>query len=514
MPLPQTNSPLPEQKMNPEQVVSLDDKGGRVKKWAFRINRGENRLVGVLRSWFRIFFIMLHEFSETSITLRASALTYSIVLSMVPILAMSTAVLKGLGSDNQLKIAAYRLIDQLEPENVQERVPGAPPAREKADSDALGETEKIVPTPDLAPQGDVVRTGDGKSMTSHLRNAVDTIFAYVDRTNFAALGAFGIAGLLLAVVLVLSTVESAMNEIWHTRQGRSVFRKIMDYLALLILLPISINVALAGDAVLESPRIMSYLHTVIPSPWAVKMLFKLLPFLFVILSLMVMYQFFPNVRVKTHAALAGAIFAGFFWFVVQKGYIILQIGVARYNAIYGSFATVPLFLIWIHLGWTFILLGATLAYAVQNRHQYYLPGTQSSPQRNLQLALDILNTVYTNFAVKKSTTLDDLALANEGDHPGNIQDITNRLVAGGLLHRMENDSTSYVPATSSENIEAREVVQLILGHENIPTLGGEFSRQVVRAAEEAIPRDAFPIIEQQHGDALSPVKETGDEKAL
>ena len=504
MSLSQTNNTQNNNGATTDKTVTINGKVGRIKHWAFKLNHGENKLLAALRSLLRILFIMIHEFSETAIPLRASALTYSIILSMVPMLAMSTAVLKGLGSDNQLRIAAYALIDQLEPEkNLQEQAPTDQTKLPEPPSPQQETTEITSPamddiTPSLSPDPGTISANktDGQSLTNHLRNAVDTIFDYVDRTNFAAIGAFGIVGLLFAVILVLSTIENAMNEIWHTKHGRSIFRKIMDYLALLILLPISINVALAGDAILESPKIMSYLHTFIPSPWAVTMLLKLLPFLFVILSLMVMYQFFPNVRVKTHAALAGALFAGFFWFIVQRAYIVLQIGVANYNAIYGSFATVPLFLIWIQLGWTFILLGASLAYAVQNRHQYHLPGTNSSPQRDLQLAFDILNTIYINFSQKKSTTIDELAMANEGDNPGNIQEITNKLADGGLLHKTENNGTGYLPATPSDNIEAKEVVQLILGHEKIPTLGGDFSRQVIRAAESAIPREAFPLVEE------------------
>ena len=96
-------------------VSGHNGKAGRIQQWAFDIQRGADGPIAVLRCWLRIFFIMRHEFVETSITLRASALTYAIVLSMVPMLAMSTAILKGLGSDNQLRIAAYRLIDQLEP---------------------------------------------------------------------------------------------------------------------------------------------------------------------------------------------------------------------------------------------------------------------------------------------------------------------------------------------------------------------------------------------------------------
>ena len=92
------------------------NKAGFVRQWAFSYNPRENKLVAILRSWFRVFFIIVHEFSETAISLRASALTYTIVLSMVPMLAMSTALLKAWGSDTQLRMIAYRYIDQLEPE--------------------------------------------------------------------------------------------------------------------------------------------------------------------------------------------------------------------------------------------------------------------------------------------------------------------------------------------------------------------------------------------------------------
>jgi len=442
------------------------------RKWAFSYKPGERKGIAVFRSWLRIIFIMIHEFDETAISLRASALTYTIVLSIVPMLAMSTAILKGLGSDNQMRIAAYKFIDQLEPAHPQ-------PDNLIEQNTGGGATGEEVPA--------------SGSITVHLRNAVDTIFDYVNRTNFAALGAFGIAGLLVTVVLLLSTVEGAMNAIWHTKEGRSVLRKIMDYLALLILLPISINVALAGDAILESPNILAHLNAVIPSEWLIKMLLKLLPFLFVILSLMVMYLFFPNVRVNRSAAFIGAVFAAFFWFLVQKFYIILQIGVAKYNAIYGSFATLPLFLVWVQLGWTFILLGASLAYAVQNRNLFHLPGEAITPQKNLQIAFDVLNTVYTNFRGKKRTSLGDLVRANPLALPGDIQTITENLVRGGLLHPVDEVIRTFVPASPSENIEAGEIVRLILGHVEIDTVGGNLSKKVIMAAEQAIPADAFPL---------------------
>ena len=106
-------------------------------------------------------------------------------------------------------------------------------------------------------------------------------------------------------------------------------------------------------------------------------------------------MFFPSDKVKTAPALIGAIFATSFWFLFQRLYIVLQVGVSRYNAIYGSFATIPLILIWLNLGIIFILLGASLTHAIQYRHHYNPTSRNLSPQRQLQLAFDILAIVCT-----------------------------------------------------------------------------------------------------------------------
>jgi membrane protein len=285
-----------------------------------------------------------------------------------------------------------------------------------------------------------------------------------------------------------------MNSIWHTSRGRSLFRKIMDYLALLVLLPVSINIAIAGDAVLESPRIMGYISTVIPSAWAVQMLFTLLPFAFITVSLMMMYLFFPHVRVKTLPAFCGAVFASIFWFIVQRGYIVLQIGVAKYNAIYGSFATVPLLLIWIQLGWTFILLGAVLAYAIQNHGYYRLPGVNSKPQQALQRAFDVLLVVYSNFTLAQSTSMDQLPESLPGEKEADLDRTVKLLVQGGLLHKNnENGSDKLTPSRPAEILTAKEVVHLVLGSDKVTdTVGGTLADQIIQAAEKAATVQDFP----------------------
>jgi membrane protein len=458
--------------------MSAEPSPGRLARWAFACKPGEKRPAAFLRSLLRILLIMGHEFFGSSISLRAAALTFSVVLSMVPLLAMSTAILKGLGNGQQMRIAAYRLIDQLDPDAE------AKAAQDEAD-------QKNVPA--ISEQSEQVQPPKPPSLNRHLHNAVDSIFNYVENTNFAALGAFGIVGLLIVVITVLNAVEDAMNAIWHTRKGRSIFRKIMDYLALLVLLPISVNIALAGEAVLKSQKIMKYIAAAIPSAWTVGLLLKLLPFVFITLSLMMMYLFFPSVKVKTSAALCGALFGAFFWFIVQRLYVMLQVGVANYNAIYGSFATVPLFLVWMQLGWMFILLGAVLAYAIQNRNHYRLPGAESTTRQQLQQAFDVLLTIYGNFARAEATDEERLAeicaVRNEAD----LSQTVELLISGGLLHEIErNGAAAYIPARPAEQLSAAHVVRIVFGRSSEKeSEGGKMAAHVVQAAEEAIASAGF-----------------------
>jgi membrane protein len=444
----------------------------RLTRWAFAYRPDERQPAAALRSLLRILLIMGHEFVGSNISLRASALTFSVVLSMVPLLAMSTAILKGLGNGDQMRIAAHRLISQLDPDAA---------AKEDQLQEDAGQPDAAAEAKEPAPL----------SLNRHLRNAVDSIFDYVENTNFAALGAFGIVGLLIVVITVLNAVEDAMNAIWHTRRGRSAFRKLMDYLALLVLLPISVNIALAAEAVLKSQKIMNYIEAVLPSSW---LLLKLLPFFFITLSLMMMYLFFPSVKVRTGAALCGALFGAVFWFIVQRLYVMLQMGVANYNAIYGSFATVPLFLVWMQLGWMFILLGAVLAYAIQNRNHYRLPGAESTARQRLQQAFDVLLTVHGKFVRAEAVGEEELATVCAVRNEADLSQTVELLISGGLLHETEqNGAAAYIPAQPAEQLAAAQVVRLILGRgSEKESDGGRLAAQVVQAAEEAVPHKAFP----------------------
>ncbi len=467
--------------MSPTDVNSPPDRlSRRIKQWAFSPSASRNKAVDFLRICLRVLLIMYQEFFRTHLAIRASALTYTIILSLVPILALSTAILKGLGNDEQLKLAATRFIEQLEPPNPQ-------PQERRNTSEVATQLELVAPPPDLP------STGQGQVSTPpHLHRAVDTIFQYANRTNFAALGILGVIGLIGVVILVLSSIETAMNAIWHTHKGRSFFRKVMDYLALLILLPISLNIALAAEAILASKTIMSRVSLIVPTAWVATFAIKLVPFVFIVTTLMIMYLFFPHAKVKTGAALVGAVFASIFWFIFQKIFIFLQVEVATYNAIYGSFAIIPLFLIWLQIGWTFILLGASLAHAIQIHPHYYVADNTLSPQRLLQTAFDILQTVYDNFEKRLPTPFSQLNEKFPKTRCADINAVTTLLIKGRLLSSSEsNNEEILLPVTSAEKLRASEVVQLVLGNEVLPTMGGELASQAIEAASEALQTNLF-----------------------
>ena len=215
-----------------------------------------------LHAFVRVLLITAREFRKNELSLRASALTYTILLFLVPMLAMSTALVKGLGGNNQLRQVVAGYIDTLE----QNPVPTAPdpsqfggdPADESANADEMTAT-----------------------LTVHLRSAADKLFDYVDKTDFTTLGSIGVLVMLITIILVFDTIEQAMNTIWKVPSGRTALRKITDYLALLILMPIAINIGFAATTVIKNPTLLAIIEPFLPVIWLQTFFLLLLPILFI-----------------------------------------------------------------------------------------------------------------------------------------------------------------------------------------------------------------------------------------
>lgn len=456
-----------------------------LKRWVELPTDSSGTFTGMLRLTTRIVLIMVSELKRNDLALRSGALTYTVLLSLVPVLAISTAAVKGLGGGDHLRDVAYGYIDSIAPgRDADNRVLVQPsdsftPSGEGHNLAALpalkaGRSDPSEATTESSRADTDTTTG----ITAHMRSAVDKLFNYVDKTNFATLGTFGVVGILLSVILVLGNIELAMNAIWHVESSRSIIRKVSDYLALLILMPISINVAFAASAFLKNPTLASKFEMLFPFQWLETLLLKLIPVFFIALTLYVIYIFFPNTKVRNLPAAIGAVIAATLWFAVQNAYITLQVGVSKYNAIYGSFATLPLFLVWMYLGWLFILGGAQIAYACQHVRSYSLRTSSSCPARKLGAALDVMRAVHSGYRDRQKVTLDSLITRLPPYSNHLIEEVVTDLQKAELLY-LTAIQEQLLPAG---NYSRQMIVDAILGTEAAETPGGRCSLQMVGAA--------------------------------
>lgn len=441
---------MTEQQKKVHPLISIH----RLTDWANAPVSGDSLFLMKLHTLIRVIFITAIEFSRNELNIRASALTYTILLSLVPILAMSTAVLQGMGGSDQLQTVVYSYIDTLSKTT-------------PLTTGGFGQSQYILEQ--SAAQEDT--NEDTNSVTAQFRSVAEQIFNYVDRTNFAALGTIGVLGIFLSAILVLGNIELAMNTIWHVPSGRSLIRKVTDYLTFLILMPISINVGFFANTILKNDTLLNKILNTLPGPLVQTCLLLLIPLFFIILTLFLIYIFFPNTKVKTGPALIGAIFAGTFWFITQNLYIGLQIGVSRYNAIYGSFATLPLFLVWMFLGWVFILAGAQLAFACQRRNSYQLRKLKHTPTEQISAAFDILRITYDSFTEKSKLVQKDLPHLCPVYSAELLLDTLGKLTDAQVIEISKKGRI--LPGAPATELQHHEVIAAILGNSFPDTEGGK-----------------------------------------
>ncbi|WP_211236332.1 YihY/virulence factor BrkB family protein [Desulfovibrio inopinatus] len=207
-------------------------------------------------------------------------------------------------------------------------------------------------------------------LTADRSMAVDAILEYIQNTNVKALGIVGVATLVFTAISLLSTIEGILNIIWNAKSRQFSWRKFSDYATVIVVCPIFIITAFSATASFENNtfvkwfldfRILNYMYLTVIS---------VMPLFMVWVALFILYRFLPNTNVSLLGAAIGAIFAGTLWQITQNVYISYQVGFAKYNAIYGSFAQIPLLLIWLYISWAIVLIGAETASAVQNYRTY------------------------------------------------------------------------------------------------------------------------------------------------
>lgn len=442
----------------------------RILSWAARPGSPPGGTRQAFRTFVRVLLITARGFHRNELALRASALTYTILLTLVPLLAMSTSLVKGLGGGNHLRQIVYEYINTLEQNSTSPL-----PAGSQTDGGDTVEAEDL--------------KGGPATLTKHLRSAADKLFNYVDKTDFTTLGSIGVLIMLITIIMVFDTIEKAMNTIWKVQAGRSALRKLTDYLALMILMPMAMNIGFAATTIIKKPALLMQLEPFFPGLRTIflPVFLLLLPILSITLALTVTYMVFPNTRVRPGSAFIGALFAGSLWFVIQNIYISLQIGVSNYNAIYGSFATLPLFLVWIYLGWIFILSGAQLAYACQTRHSHHLLPVPPTPAHQLSAAFDIIHQIFLHFDRQQPLTAKMLTDLCPEYPPSLLASTMKQLLSSGIIHG--TDKQQLFPSIPAAELQQETIVKAILGGRTPDTNGGKKSKHIIEAAGRTPPVD-------------------------
>ena len=333
--------------------------------------------------------------------IRASALTYTTLLSIVPLFALAFSVLKGLGVQNRLEPLLLERI-------------------------AVGNEE-----------------------------LVSRIVEYIDRTDVRTLGVVGLLGLLVTVVGLLGNIERSFNEIWKIPEGRSYVRMLTDYVTLVVVSPVLLLASLSVTTTLSSKGFLGTLGLLGPVLVA---LLKLLPFAASWVALTLVYTIMPNRLVPLRPSLVGGVAAGTLWQLAQWGYVRFQFGMAKYNAIYGAMAQLPVLLVWIYASWCIVLFGAELACVVE------LPGQGRSLRKavsgwvpRLDAALPILLAVAQRFEESLPAPEEKEVLSVAGFPEEEGGRIVDHLVGIGLLVRTRDEPPRLLPARSPDRTPAGDL---------------------------------------------------------
>ncbi len=364
-------------------------------------------------NFIRIVHLVLKGYMENECPLQASALTFNSLMALVPIAAIALAVLRGLNAGEWAEAKILASIAQMPPQ---------------------------------------------------FQEFISRIIAYVKNTNFATLGGLGFIFLFWVVVQVLSCVEASFNRVWGATTQRPLLRKISDYLSITMVVPVLILAATTINATLMSSTIAE----IIANKFGLSQTFysnvlSLTPFFVTWMAFLFLYKYMPNTTVNMMPAIVSSLIGGSLWIAWQWFYIKLQIGVSQYNAIYATFASVPIFLLWLYISWQIILLGAEIGFAIQNYATYQMEqkAHSASTQSRIMLALSILSHAAMPMIINVPM-FDVQSYSKKHKIPVRlINEVLEVLVKSGLMVEVADRPNHFVLCKTPDSIFIKDVLEII-----------------------------------------------------
>ena len=364
----------------------------------------------VVATVLRYLYAVLRDVMSGQLTLRSMSLVYTTLLSIVPLLAFSFSVLKGLGVHKQLE---SRLFVVLEP---------------------LGE--------------------QGVDITNQLMTIVNNV-------NGNLLGAMGLAFLIYTAISMVQKIEESFNYVWYVTKPRNFARRLAEYMLVLLIGPLFIVIAIGMITLLQNESIVQYLVQNEALGPLIAVTSKLTPYLIVGAVFTFLYMYMPNTDVKLKSALVGGLAGGFLWATVGMIFAAFVVNSTRNDAIYASFAIGIITLIWLYLNWLVLLIGSQLAFYHQNP-AYLRIGRRDPRLSNAmreRLALNIMFLVGKSFRdADKQIRMADLSTSLSIPSI-TLAPITTGLEQGGLLSLTENEVLQ--PGREMTRISLNDIMDVV-----------------------------------------------------
>lgn len=336
----------------------------------------------------KVIILSIRHYQEDNLQNKASALTYYTMLSIVPILTLLVAIARGFGLQEFL-------------------------------------------------QGELQNYFEAQSeLLNKVLGFVDSYLSTIQSGFFIGVG---LLFLFWTAMSLIGTIEESFNAIWQVKKGRTYWRKITDYFSMLLILPVLL-ISSSGLSIFFSTHLSELFYFNILDP-LVQWLFKLTPYFLTWVLFTCVYIYLPNTKVKLRNALLAGIVSGTAFQIFQYFYINGQIWVSKYNAIYGSFAAIPLLLLWLQLSWLIVLFGAELAFAGQNIENYNFESDSkciSARYRSFLLVV-IVSIIAKRFA-EGSKPYNAEEIARNNNIPIRLsRQLLNKLTEVGIIAEMSVD---------------------------------------------------------------------------
>jgi len=354
-----------------------------------------NKLLNLLRT----LYLAGRGFDSDKLSIRASALTYTTMLAVVPVIAIIIGIARGFGFQEMIQ----------------------------------NELTKMFPGQDQL-----------------LLMLFKFVQSMLDVATSSVVLGIGIVFLISSVWTILESIEGAINDIFQIKSPRGLTRKLSDYLATIIIIPLLIALS-SGFSIFINTAIAQNKILAMISPF-VNFIMTLAPYFVSWLGFTLLYVLIPNTKVRIQNALLAGFIAGFAFQAFQLIYISGQIWVSRYNAIYGTFAAIPLFLLWLQFSWTIVLFGAEIAFAAENVQNFYYEKevTNVSHRYRYFITILIMSILCKRFAEGKgSVTMNEIT--SQYQIPARLTSSTiNKLMEMDLIsetiNKKKKSLTAYQPA--------------------------------------------------------------------